>query len=210
MAIHRCIKLPRGLTKIAFGTRHCLGMVQILPLREWPVLTRFLLYILGGTQVSLVMNHRQLPTCKCRVVRLHPILPSRPIRSSPASQPLGDSPTSLASHPMPKVSILRFWEHPLILARHIDLVLALDLQAFVKVLADSIYSMSLWQWIAVAFICPYEQGSYRSGFSGGYNVPLDINPFNSWARVLDCGDIPVTSLVASRVMAWWCCYLTGG
>jgi len=29
--------------------------------------------------------------------------------------------------------------------------------------------------------------------SGGYNVPLDTNPFNSWAKVLDCGDIPVTS-----------------
>ncbi|KAJ0356050.1 hypothetical protein KNSL1_000540 [Colletotrichum chrysophilum] len=27
----------------------------------------------------------------------------------------------------------------------------------------------------------------------GYNVPLDTNPFNSWATVLDCGDIPVTS-----------------
>ncbi|KAF8541152.1 arginase [Trichophaea hybrida] len=37
------------------------------------------------------------------------------------------------------------------------------------------------------------QGSHRCGFSGGYNVPLDTNPFNSWARVLDCGDIPVTS-----------------
>jgi len=24
-------------------------------------------------------------------------------------------------------------------------------------------------------------------------VPLDTNPFNSWAKVLDCGDIPVTS-----------------
>lgn len=29
--------------------------------------------------------------------------------------------------------------------------------------------------------------------SGGYNVPLAVNPFNSWATVLDCGDIPVTS-----------------
>jgi hypothetical protein len=26
-------------------------------------------------------------------------------------------------------------------------------------------------------------------------VPLDTNPFNSWATVLDCGDIPVTSYV---------------
>ena len=26
-------------------------------------------------------------------------------------------------------------------------------------------------------------------------MPLDTNPFNSWATVLDCGDIPVTSYV---------------
>lgn len=30
-------------------------------------------------------------------------------------------------------------------------------------------------------------------FSGGYNVPLKANPFTSWAKVIDCGDIPVTS-----------------
>ena len=29
--------------------------------------------------------------------------------------------------------------------------------------------------------------------SGGYNVPLDTNPFHSWATVVDCGDVPVTS-----------------
>ncbi|KAI1133296.1 arginase family-domain-containing protein [Nemania abortiva] len=37
------------------------------------------------------------------------------------------------------------------------------------------------------------QGSRRLNLYGGYNVPLDTNPFNSWATVLDCGDIPVTS-----------------
>ena len=37
------------------------------------------------------------------------------------------------------------------------------------------------------------QGSRAVRFSGGYNVPLDANPFDSWAKVLDCGDIPVTS-----------------
>ncbi|KAF1830481.1 Arginase/deacetylase [Decorospora gaudefroyi] len=37
------------------------------------------------------------------------------------------------------------------------------------------------------------QGSRKLGFSGGYNVPLEANPFNSWAKVIDCGDIPVTS-----------------
>jgi hypothetical protein len=30
-------------------------------------------------------------------------------------------------------------------------------------------------------------------YSGGYNVPLDANPFASEIKVLDCGDIPVTS-----------------
>ncbi|KAF2157055.1 Arginase/deacetylase [Myriangium duriaei CBS 260.36] len=37
------------------------------------------------------------------------------------------------------------------------------------------------------------QGSRRLNLYGGYNVPLDANPFDSWAKVLDCGDIPVTS-----------------
>ncbi|KAK4987711.1 hypothetical protein LTR50_004459 [Elasticomyces elasticus] len=40
----------------------------------------------------------------------------------------------------------------------------------------------------IAFI-----GSRKVRFSGGYNVPLDANPFNDWATVIDCGDIPVTS-----------------
>ncbi|KAI1113588.1 arginase family-domain-containing protein [Nemania sp. NC0429] len=37
------------------------------------------------------------------------------------------------------------------------------------------------------------QGSRRLNLYGGYNVPLQTNPFDSWATVLDCGDIPVTS-----------------
>lgn len=37
------------------------------------------------------------------------------------------------------------------------------------------------------------QGSRRLNLYGGYNVPMDANPFNSWATVIDCGDIPVTS-----------------
>ncbi|XXH03774.1 hypothetical protein Hte_010180 [Hypoxylon texense] len=56
----------------------------------------------------------------------------------------------------------------------------------------------------LAFIgAPFDTGtSYRPGArfgpsgirqGGGYNVPLDTNPFNGWAKVLDCGDIPVTS-----------------
>jgi len=37
------------------------------------------------------------------------------------------------------------------------------------------------------------QGSRRLNLYGGYNVPLKANPFDSWAKVIDCGDIPVTS-----------------
>ncbi|KAF1851731.1 Arginase/deacetylase [Cucurbitaria berberidis CBS 394.84] len=37
------------------------------------------------------------------------------------------------------------------------------------------------------------QGSRRLNLYGGYNVPLKANPFSSWAKVIDCGDIPVTS-----------------
>jgi agmatinase len=37
------------------------------------------------------------------------------------------------------------------------------------------------------------QGSRRLTLYGGYNVPLDVNPFHDWAKIVDCGDIPVTS-----------------
>ncbi|KAF8888114.1 agmatinase [Infundibulicybe gibba] len=35
-------------------------------------------------------------------------------------------------------------------------------------------------------------GSRRLTLYGGYNVPLDVNPFRSGLRIVDCGDIPVT------------------
>ncbi|CAA7265226.1 unnamed protein product [Cyclocybe aegerita] len=35
-------------------------------------------------------------------------------------------------------------------------------------------------------------GSRRLTLYGGYNVPLQVNPFNSGLRIVDCGDIPVT------------------
>ncbi len=38
-----------------------------------------------------------------------------------------------------------------------------------------------------------QKGSRKVRFSGGYNVPLAANPFHDWAKVIDCGDIPVTS-----------------
>jgi agmatinase len=41
------------------------------------------------------------------------------------------------------------------------------------------------------------KGSRKLGFSGGYNVPLAANPFSGEFRVLDCGDIPVTSYVTN-------------
>ncbi|PGH16214.1 agmatinase [Helicocarpus griseus UAMH5409] len=37
------------------------------------------------------------------------------------------------------------------------------------------------------------QGSRRLNLYGGYNVPLAANPFTGPLKVLDCGDIPVTS-----------------
>ncbi|QDS73957.1 hypothetical protein FKW77_008151 [Venturia effusa] len=66
-------------------------------------------------------------------------------------------------------------EHHSTLALHTDLVRDLVLRESDKVLAVSISS------------------SRKVRFSGGYNVPLEANPFNSWATVVDCGDIPVTS-----------------
>ncbi|UZJ57574.1 hypothetical protein CBS101457_006894 [Exobasidium rhododendri] len=36
------------------------------------------------------------------------------------------------------------------------------------------------------------QGSRRLTLYGGYNVPLDVNPFHDWAKIIDCGDVPVT------------------
>ncbi|KAF8196813.1 agmatinase [Mycena galopus ATCC 62051] len=35
-------------------------------------------------------------------------------------------------------------------------------------------------------------GSRRLTLCGGYNVPLQVNPFRSGLRIVDCGDIPVT------------------
>jgi len=35
-------------------------------------------------------------------------------------------------------------------------------------------------------------GSRRLRLLGGYNVPLEVNPFYAGLRVVDCGDIPVT------------------
>jgi agmatinase len=35
-------------------------------------------------------------------------------------------------------------------------------------------------------------GSRRLTLYGGYNVPLQVNPFLSGLRIVDCGDIPVT------------------
>ena len=72
-----------------------------------------------------------------------------------------------------------------------DLVPALGLPESVKVLAVSIFSQS--PQTAQADTSFVNIGSRKLGFSGGYNVPLETNPFNSWATVLDCGDIPVTS-----------------
>jgi hypothetical protein len=79
--------------------------------------------------------------------------------------------------------------HLLIPGHLTDLERVLGLLASVKVLAASISST----YSKCAHFGSRIIGSRKLGFSGGYNVPLDTNPFNSWATVLDCGDIPVTS-----------------
>ncbi|KAI6712662.1 hypothetical protein JHW43_004793 [Diplocarpon mali] len=66
-------------------------------------------------------------------------------------------------------------EHPSIPGPHTAQEHASARQEYAKVLAVSICS------------------SRKIRLSGGYNVPLETNPFDSWATVLDCGDIPVTS-----------------
>lgn len=67
--------------------------------------------------------------------------------------------------------------------------------AYDKVLAVSISSMFSLSGLRPLFSTEL-RGSRKVRSSGGYNVPLDANPFNSWATVIDCGDIPVTSYVS--------------
>ncbi|GFF26415.1 LOW QUALITY PROTEIN: putative agmatinase 1 [Aspergillus udagawae] len=64
---------------------------------------------------------------------------------------------------------------PSILAPHTDLV-----QDSARVVSDKVLAVLI-------------SSSRKLGFSGGYNVPLEANPFVSELKVLDCGDIPVTS-----------------
>ncbi|KKA24098.1 Agmatinase [Rasamsonia emersonii CBS 393.64] len=73
----------------------------------------------------------------------------------------------------------------------IDQAPALVPAASDKVLAVSISSMFCLQK-AEAYLFD-QKGSRKLGFSGGYNVPLEANPFHNEFKILDCGDIPVTS-----------------
>lgn len=82
---------------------------------------------------------------------------------------------------------------PLIQELLTDPVLASGHQALDKVPAVSISSQYRSQQHRLIRSWCEDTGSRKLGFSGGYNVPLAMNPFNSWATVLDCGDIPVTS-----------------
>ncbi|KAK6607686.1 arginase [Botrytis cinerea] len=54
--------------------------------------------------------------------------------------------------------------------------------------ADSVFS-----GISTFGRLPYSPCLATDDVNGGYNVPLATNPFDSWATVIDCGDIPVTS-----------------
>ncbi|PWN49135.1 Arginase/deacetylase [Violaceomyces palustris] len=44
------------------------------------------------------------------------------------------------------------------------------------------------------------QGSRRLRLYGGYNVPLDVNPFSSWAKIVDCGDVSATSYDTAKAI----------
>ncbi|KAF5316286.1 hypothetical protein D9619_006812 [Psilocybe cf. subviscida] len=46
--------------------------------------------------------------------------------------------------------------------------------------------------ICVPITAGIRAGSRRLTLYGGYNVPLEVNPFKSGLRIVDCGDIPVT------------------
>lgn len=70
-----------------------------------------------------------------------------------------------------------------------------------KVLAVSISSMFCLQK-AEAYLFD-QKGSRKLGFSGGYNVPLEANPFHNEFKILDCGDIPVTSYVYAGDNKQW-------
>jgi len=79
-----------------------------------------------------------------------------------------------------------------------------------KVLDASISSTFCYVQLECLLLA-WNKGSRKLGFSGGYNVyasfvsshrpqkkltlyrPMKSNPFNFWGKVIDCGDIPVTS-----------------
>ncbi|KAK0446806.1 arginase family-domain-containing protein [Armillaria borealis] len=47
-------------------------------------------------------------------------------------------------------------------------------------------------FIGAPFVTGIRTGSRRLTLYGGYNVPLESNPFQSGLKIVDCGDIPVT------------------
>jgi hypothetical protein len=120
----------------------------------------------------------------------------KPTLSSPASPPSGDSLTSPVSPPLPKLSTLPSSELHLTPEPPTVPVPALDLLEYVRAQRDSISS----KHNPDTCFRKYKRLS-TIVVSGGYNVPLDVNPFNSWARVLDCGDIPVTSYVYFSILS---------
>lgn len=44
------------------------------------------------------------------------------------------------------------------------------------------------------------EGSRRTLLTGGYNVPQKVDPFSSWATVLDCGDIFMTYVLITMTL----------
>lgn len=80
---------------------------------------------------------------------------------------------------------------PSILVLRTDPGLALD-----PVASDKAHAVSISSMQSCVYLSSWLLGSLTIVYSGGYNVPLGANPFVSDLKVLDCGDVPVTSCVA--------------
>merc|ERR1711939_267060 len=77
-------------------------------------------------------------------------------------------------------------------AHRTDQELGLDQAGSDKVLDASISSTFCCVQLECLLLA-WNKGSRRLNLYGGYNVPMKSNPFNFWGKVIDCGDIPVTS-----------------
>ena len=98
-----------------------------------------------------------------------------------------DVPFDIAFLGAPFVPILSLLETVLIYHRTLELAIGQVLGSVQVNLADSYLEAN-----ADGFLAGIREGSRRLTLYGGYNVPLQANPFRSGLRIVDCGDIPVT------------------